>query len=299
MKYEAKPLRSVLFVPGNKEDWIRKAPKYGADALILDLEDSVPPQEKDAAREIVAKMIDEIGPIQTLFVRVNPLETGMTGFDLEAITGPNLYGITLPKVQAPADVVEVDILLRFFERKAGAEVGRIFIDPGLETAAGIRSAYDIAMASERVAHMGGSGGKGGDTARSIGYQWTPEGMETLFIRSKVLVDSRAAGVQFPVSGGWFDIRDLDGLRTYAGELKRLGYNGMSLIHPYHVPVVNEVFTPIGRRDSRVARACGRHGAHARNRRRGCNLRRRHGGHSPRANRPRHAQYGAATRRRLT
>ena len=176
-------------------------------------------------------------------MRVNPLETGMTGFDLEAITSKNLYGITLPKVQCPADVVEVDVLLRFFERKAGAEVGSIFIDPGLETAAGIRSAYDIAMASDRIAHMGGSGGKGGDTARSIGYQWTPEGMETLFIRSKVLVDSRAAGVQFPISGGWFDIRDLDGLRTYAGELKRLGYNGMSLIHPYHVPVVNEVFTP--------------------------------------------------------
>ena len=105
------------------------------------------------------------------------------------------------------------------------------------------------MASDRIAHMGGSGGKGGDTARSIGYQWTPEGMETLFIRSKVLVDSRAAGVQFPVSGGWFDIRDLDGLRTYAGELKRLGYNGMSLIHPYHVPVVNEVFTPSVQRKS--------------------------------------------------
>ena len=244
MKFDAKPLRSVLFVPGNKEDWIRKAPKYGADALILDLEDSVPPQEKDAARQIVAKMIDELGGAgQTLFVRVNPLESGVTGYDLEAITSPHLYSITLPKVQSPADVVEVDILLRFFERKAGAEIGSIFIDPGLETAQGIRSAYEIATASDRVAHMGGSGGKGGDTARSIGYQWTPQGMETLFIRSKVLVDSRAAGIQFPISGGWFDIRDLDGLRAYALELKRLGYNGMSLIHPYHVPVVNEVFTP--------------------------------------------------------
>lgn len=244
MKFEAKPLRSVLFVPGNREDWMRKAPKYGADALILDLEDSVPPQEKDAARRIVGKMVDELGSAgQTLFVRVNPLESGLTGYDLEAITSPNLYGVTLPKVEGAADVVEVDVLLRFFERKAGAEVGRIFIDPGLETAAGIRSAYDIAVASDRIAHMGGSGGKGGDTARSIGYQWTPEGMETLFIRSKVLVDSRAAGVQFPVSGGWFDLRDLDGLRTYAMELKRLGYNGMSLIHPYHVPIVNEVFTP--------------------------------------------------------
>ena len=244
MKYEAKPLRSVLFVPGNKEDWIRKAPKYGADALILDLEDSVPLSEKDAARGIVRRMIAELGAAgQTLFVRVNPLESGLTGYDLEAITSPRLYGVTLPKVQSPADVVEVDTLLRFFERKAGADLGRIFIDPGLETAQGIRAAYDIARASDRVAHMGGSGGKGGDTARSIGYEWTPEGMETLFIRSKVLVDSRAADVQFPISGGWFDIRDLDGLRTYARELKRLGYNGMSLIHPYHVPIVNEVFTP--------------------------------------------------------
>ena len=244
MKFEAKPLRSVLFVPGNKEDWIRKAPKYGADALILDLEDSVPPQEKDAARQVVAKMIDELGGAgQTLFVRVNPLESGITGYDLEAIVGPNLYGVTLPKVQRAADVVEVDVLLRFFERKAGMDIGRIFIDPGLETAQGIRSAYEIATASDRIAHMGGSGGKGGDTARSIGYEWTAQGLETLFIRSKVLVDSRAAGVQFPISGGWFDIRDLDGLRAYAGELKRLGYNGMSLIHPYHAPIVNEVFTP--------------------------------------------------------
>lgn len=244
MKFEAKPLRSVLFVPGNKEDWIRKAPKYGADALILDLEDSVPPQEKDAARQVVAKMIDELGGAgQTLFARVNPLESGITGYDLEAIAGPNLYGITLPKVQSAADVVEVDVLLRFFERKAGMDIGSIFIDPGLETAQGIRSAYEIATASDRIAHMGGSGGKGGDTARSIGYQWTPQGIETLFIRSKVLVDSRAAGVQFPISGGWFDIRDIDGLRAYAVELKRLGYNGMILIHPYHVPIVNEVFTP--------------------------------------------------------
>ena len=91
--------------------------------------------------------------------------------------------------------------------------------------------------------MGGSGGKGGDTARSIGFQWTPEGMETLFIKSKVLVDSRSAGIEFPISGGWFDIHDLDGLRDLANQLKQLGYTGMHLIHPSHVPVVNDVFTP--------------------------------------------------------
>lgn len=244
MRFKARPLRSVMYVPGNKEDWMRKAPQYSADALILDLEDSVPEDGKAEARALVRQMLEELGATgQTLFVRVNRLETGLTGFDLEAITCPYLYGIILPKVQGPTDVVEADVLLKFFERKAGMEIGKICIDPALETAPGIHQAYEIAMASERVAHLGGSGGKGGDTARSIGFQWTPEGMETLFIKSKVLVDARAAGVQFPLSGGWFDIRDLNGLRSLAKQLKQLGYTGMHLIHPSHVPVVNEVFTP--------------------------------------------------------
>lgn len=244
MKFKAKPLRSELFVPGNKEDWMRKAPSYGADALILDLEDSVPPEEKADARPLVRKMLDELGPAgHTLIVRVNRLETGLAGEDLEAITCPHIYAVMLPKVQAPEEVFEVDVLLRHFERRAGMEAGKIFIDPALETAQGIRRAYEIATASSRVAHMGSSGGKGGDTARSIGYQWSPQGSETLFLRSKVLVDSRAASVPYPISGGWMDIRDLDGLRASATQAKGLGYTGMHLIHPSHVPVVNEVFTP--------------------------------------------------------
>ena len=240
----AKPLRTELFVPGNKEDWMRKAPQYGADALILDLEDSVPPEGKSEARLLVKKMLNELGPAgQTLIVRVNRLETGLTGEDLEAITSPYLYAILLPKVEAPDEVAEVDVLLKFFERRAGMEAGRVLIDPALETAKGIRRAYEIAIASPRVAHLGASGGKGGDTARSIGFQWTPGGMETLFLRSKVLVDSRAAGVPYPVTGGWMDVHDLDGLRAAAQQAKGLGYTGMNLIHPSHVPVVNEVFSP--------------------------------------------------------
>ena len=244
MRFKAKPIRTELFVPGNKEDWMRKAPKYGADALILDLEDSVPPENKPDARTLVGEMLQELSKAsQTLVVRVNRLETGLTGEDLEAVTGPNLYCVLLPKVESPADVVEVDNLLTHFERREGMEVGKILIDPALETALGIRQSYEIATASPRVAHMGASGGKGGDTARSIGFQWTPEGTETLYLRSKVLVDVRAAGIPYPMSGGWMDIHDLDGLRASAEQAKRLGYTGMHLIHPSHVPVVNEVFTP--------------------------------------------------------
>ena len=244
MTGRAVPVRSELFVPGNKEDWIRKAPRYGADALILDLEDSVPPENKSEARAIVSRMLHELdGRRPKLVVRVNSLETGLTGMDLEAVTCPNLYCVLLPKVQGPEDVVEVDHLLSFFERKASMEVGQVLIDPGLETAEGIRRSNEIARSSARVAHMGASGGKGGDTARSIGFEWTPEGLETLFIRSKVLVDVRAAGVPYPMSGGWMDLHNLDGLREAARQAKRLGYTGMHLIHPSHVPVVNEVFTP--------------------------------------------------------
>jgi citrate lyase subunit beta/citryl-CoA lyase len=91
--------------------------------------------------------------------------------------------------------------------------------------------------------MGGGGGKDGDVARALGYRWTPEQTETLFLRCKVLLDARAAGIACPISGGWFDVRDLEGLRAYAMHLRDLGYRGMHLIHPSHVPVVNEVFSP--------------------------------------------------------
>ena len=241
---KVRPLRTSMYVPGNKEDWMRKAPQYGSDALIFDLEDSVPVPDKEEARVLVRKMLEELGGEKpTLTVRVNRLETGLTGDDLEAITCPQLYGVLLPKVESPADVVEVDNLLSYFERKAGMAVGSVFVDPGLETAQSIRQSYEIATASPRIAHMGGSGGKGGDTSRSIGFQWTPEGLETLYLKSKVLIDVRSAGVPYPMSGGWFDIHDLEGLRSLAVQLRQLGYTGMHLIHPSHVPVVNEVFSP--------------------------------------------------------
>ncbi len=240
----ARPLRTSMYVPGNKEDWMRKAPQYGSDALIFDLEDSVPVPNKAEARVLVRKMLEELsGTKPTQTVRVNRLETGLTGGDLEAITCPQLYCVLVPKVESPADVVEVENLLSHFERNAGMEVGAILIDPGMETATSIRLAYEIATTSPRVAHMGGSGGKGGDTARSIGFEWTPEGLETLYLKSKVLIDVRSAGVPYPMSGGWMDIHNLDGLRALAIQLKQLGYTGMHLIHPSHVPVVNEVFSP--------------------------------------------------------
>jgi citrate lyase subunit beta/citryl-CoA lyase len=236
-----KPLRSLLFVPGNKAAWMEKAPHYGADALILDLEDSVPYADKEAARAMVRQAIINLSARgQTLF---NALESDMTGDDLDAIVSTGLTGLLPPKVETADDVQQLDTLLAYFEHREGLEPGSIDLIPTLETAKGIRNAYDIALASPRVASIAGGAGKGGDTNRSLGYRWTREGMETLFIRSKVLLDAHAAGIQYPLVASWFDVGDLDGLVADAQRNRQLGFSGMLLIHPSHVAPVNQIFTP--------------------------------------------------------
>jgi citrate lyase subunit beta / citryl-CoA lyase len=241
----AKPIRSALFVPGNREDRMEKAPRFGADALILDLEDAVALPDKAKARPLVRKMLEKLGAAgQTLFVRVNDFETGLTWADLDAIVCPELYCVMLPKVTGPDDVRKTDTILEFLERKHGIETGSILIDPVLETAQGMRQAYEMASASPRVAHLGGLTGKDGDIARAIGFRWTNEGQEAFYYISKVLLDVRAANVPYPMGGrGWWDIQDLEGLRLEAERTRNFGYNGMLLIHPSHVPIVNQVFTP--------------------------------------------------------
>lgn len=241
----AKPIRSALFVPGNREDRIQKAPRFGADALILDLEDAVALPDKPRARATVRKMVEELGRAgQNVFVRVNDFETGLTWADLDAVVCPELYCVMLPKVTGPEDVKRCDTILEFLERQRGIEVGSVLIDPVLETAQGMRQAYEVAIASPRVVHLGGLTGKDGDIARAIGFQWTPEGHEAFFYISKVLLDARAANIPYPMGGrGWWDIQDLDGLRAEAIRTRAFGYSGMLLIHPSHVAIVNEVFTP--------------------------------------------------------
>ena len=239
-----KPLRSLLFVPGNKPSWMEKALGYQADALIFDLEDSVPPTDKVAARQMVSDALRQFhdrGPVLT--VRTNALDTGLAGDDLEGIVGPGLAAILAPKIETPEDIATLDTLLTQCERRAGLDIGRTEIYPTLETAKGIYHGYQIATCSPRVPTLCVAASPGGDTARSLGYQWTKEGSETLYLRSKVLLDARAAGVRYPLVTSWFDIADLEGLRTDTRLNRQLGYTGQIVIHPSHVPTVNETFTP--------------------------------------------------------
>ncbi|ETW99218.1 MAG: hypothetical protein ETSY2_41330 [Candidatus Entotheonella gemina] len=234
----------MLFVPGNKPAWVEKALNSVADGLILDLEDSVPLSDKAAARPMAAEALARFhqhGPVLT--VRINALETGMAGDDIDAVVRCGLAAILAPKIETPQDIAVLDALITQSEHRAGIEPGHVDIYPTLETAKGFYHAYQIATCSPRVPTLACAAGPGGDTARSLGYMWTKEGTETLYIRSKVLLDARAAGVTYPLITSWFDVRDLEGLKADVHFNRQLGYSGQIVIHPSHVPIVNEAFTP--------------------------------------------------------
>lgn len=239
-----KPYRSTLFVPGNRPAWMEKAINYGADCLILDLEDSVPDQEKVAARPLVKVGIKALkAKGQAVNVRINGFATGLTFDDLEGVLCPELDGVALPKVETVADMKEIDALLTHLEKRMGIPVGASETPLGCETAKGMRNIYEIATSCPRVKRVTLAAGPGGDAARAIGYIWSKEGMETLFLRSKAVLDCRAAGIQYPTISSWWNIKDLEGLERDANWNRRLGFRGETVMHPSHVPIVNKVFTP--------------------------------------------------------
>jgi citrate lyase subunit beta/citryl-CoA lyase len=236
----------MLFIPGQKPSWVDKGVAAGADALILDLEDSVPAGMKDEARDAVAETLrtkGAAGPGSDLWVRPNPLVSGLLGADLEAVVGPGLAGLFVPKVFTALDIVRIDALVSHLEQRKGLEPESIPLIVSLETATSMAQCENIAAAAPRVASLLGATGPDADVGRELGFEFTPQGYETLYLRSRIVLACRAAGLHHPVCGVWQDIQDQDGFRTFAEDNRRLGYRGIVLIHPSHVAAANETFTP--------------------------------------------------------
>lgn len=238
-----RPYRSVLFVPAHKPDWYAKAAEAGADAVVVDLEDSVPAEHKVAARAVAAEGIAALRatyPRLGILVRVNPLGSGLTGGDLDAVVRPGLDGVFTPKVDTAIDVHKYDALVDHFEHEHGV-TGLEYIIP-VETIHGIQNCAEIVAASPRVGAMIGPTAEHADIARAVGYEWTPEGTESLFHRTRILLATRAVG-RHPLTALWERVRDLDGLRRFATQGRGMGFRGQIVIHPSHAAVVNEVYTP--------------------------------------------------------
>jgi len=229
--------RSRLYLPGNEPRFMINAGLHGPDGIILDLEDSVHPQEKDSARLLVRNALRSIdfGGSERM-VRINPLPSGLD--DLEAVIPELPDVILIPKAENPEQVREVDRALGKILRGAG-EDRPVWLMPILETALGVEQAFEIARASERVASL--TLGLEDYTA-DLGVPKTREGSESLYARMRVVNAARAAGVQ-AIDSVYGDADDTEGLRAWGRRSRRLGFEGMGCVHPRQIQVVHEAFAP--------------------------------------------------------
>lgn len=229
--------RSLIFVPGNSARFVEKARTLAADIVCLDLEDSVPANEKDAARSNIAAALGKEFK-SPVYVRTNSPESGLIPADLKAVVQKGVAGIVVPKVNDAGEVAEIVKILADLEMERA--LGRIAVMPSIETARGVVNSYSIAGSDERVnalvfgvfdflhdMHMDY------DESDDAGYAYA---------RAKIPVDARAAGVH-AIDAIWQKVDDADGLIRDATAAKRLGYSGKSIIHPGQIEPVHKVFLP--------------------------------------------------------
>jgi citrate lyase subunit beta/citryl-CoA lyase len=239
-------LRTLVFVPAHDDQAVLAAAELGADAVCFDLEDLTPGAEKPRARNMFRDLAKTLAA-RGIFVmaRANAATGQSAEADLDALVCPWLHAVNVPKVVSPDDVRGFCELLDSAEARNGVDAGATWVRPVIETAAGVKWAYEIAAASPRVEYMGGvSGGYWGDLGASLGVIPAPDGIESLYLRSKVLVDVRAAGVRFPIGGGVIGGRGRDAMREFLLQNKHLGYTGVHCgASAGAVALANEVFTP--------------------------------------------------------
>ncbi len=225
--------RSRLYVPGNQPKLMQSAGLYGADGIILDLEDSVPPAEKDGARILVrnALIAMDWGSSERM-VRVNQGSAGIA--DLEEIGSHNPHVVLLPKIEAPAQVKQAAACLEVAGR--GHE---IFLMPILESPLGIHRAFEIAADEPSIVAL--TLGLE-DLSAELGAPRTEEGVESFLARQTTVYAARAAGVQ-PIASVYSDIADEEGLAAYIVRERGLGFDGIGCIHPRQIPIVHRELTP--------------------------------------------------------
>ena len=233
-------MRSIMYVPGNNPKMVEKAPSIPADIITLDLEDSVPPSEKEAARKLVAEKLKYAGSGGAqVYVRINNWETEMTNDDLEAVVWEGLDGVTLAKTGHPDDVKRLDWKLEELERRRGIPVGTVKISMLLETAKGIMNAYECCMASSRnVNAIFGAV----DYCRDMRVKLTSEAVEQMWGRAKMAIAARAAGI-VAIDAPFVAYQDIPAFERNVMEGKQMGYEGRMIIHPSQVEPSNRLYAP--------------------------------------------------------
>lgn len=233
--------RSLLFIPGNNERFLVKSTSLKPDILCFDLEDSVPSNDKQVARKLVA---DHLASRQedkesSIYVRINSADIGLVEEDLDKIIVNGLDGVVLPKINNSQEVIEIADKIEALVSKRGIS-SRIRIIPSIETAKGVINANSIALAHENVvALVFGVFDYLYDMNIDVEYD---DGISYYYARSKIPVDAKAAGIE-ALDSIWQEVNDIDGLIKDATNARKLGYSGKTLIHPSHINPVHDIFRP--------------------------------------------------------
>ena len=228
--------RTRLYVPGNNARLLAFCDTFDADCLLFDLEDAVPPEEKDAARFLVRRVLATMDFGDTeLWVRINPLDRGGEE-DLKVILGGRPHGICLPKAESPVQVTELAGILYELEGRYGLP-WRVWIMPIIESPRGVAAAFEVAQASERVVCLA-FGAE--DYVREVGCSRSWEAL--LWARSQLVAAAKAAGIQASDTV-YPDVEDEEGLREETLRVRALGFDGKGVIHPLQIRPVHEAFAP--------------------------------------------------------
>ena len=233
-------MRSVLYIPGNNEKMVGKAPEFPADIITLDLEDAVPPAEKAKARECVRENLKYAGSGGSkVYSRINNWETLMTNDDLEAIVHEGLSGVCLAKTSEADDVKRLDWKLEELERRRGLKVGSIAIQLLIETAKGMINAYASAITSKRVNSLifGAV-----DYCKDMRVKLTSEAVEQLYGRYYIAMAARAAGC-VAIDCPFLDIKNVEAFEASVMQGRQMGYEGRLLIHPIQIEPSHKLYMP--------------------------------------------------------
>ena len=243
-------LRSWMFVPGDRQKMIDKALALPVDAILLDIEDGVAPAAKETARKQIAESLDRIAAQKkenpsyrtpARYVRINAVGHERMNADVEYVIRPALGGLAVPKVETPEQVNVVEKILDEREPKMGMVRGSVRLLLALESPRGLFNAYAIATSSPRVIGLM-FGAEDFSRELSLPLRREGEAVDLIYARSAMVTAAAAAHVQ-AVDGVWPNFQDIEGLKKFALQSRRLGFSGMSLIHPAQISEVNAAFTP--------------------------------------------------------
>ncbi|MDR3294302.1 MAG: CoA ester lyase [Clostridiales Family XIII bacterium] len=233
-------MRSSFYVPANNAKFIDKAPSFPADIITFDIEDAVPPQQKEVARKMTAeKLAYAASGGSEVYVRVNGWHTEFTNDDLEAVVYPGLHGVTLPKTRDADDVKRLDWKLEELETRRGIPVGSVKMSILLETASGIMNAYACCTASKRLVSVFFGAV---DYCADMRIRLTNEAKEQAYARTTVAVAARSADL-VALDAPFPDYSNMDAFEKNTLDGVSMGFEGRMIIHPSQIEVAHRLYSP--------------------------------------------------------